>query len=374
MTRDIVVIALVKNHHSFYSQLIELLAKTGKTVTVLTILSNEHLMAQVDPNVFEVKYVEGVIPDILIRNKRLINEHDMLIVDELYDGMGKAWRLHFNNTTKICFIHNANKWFYLKNAKGLRAILKNYFKERYISQFDAYVVMGPNLKEYLGAVGVKKPIFVLPFDKGNINEETSGITNSIKITIPGMIDQSRRDYLGLLNTVSKYYEMNLKSKIKICLLGRIVGTEAQKLEHTINHINEQHGDRIVFWSAFIPDDEFERQLSSSDLLLSNLKVIKSSDDCNEVYGITKETGISYAIAKYAKPAIVPYLHQILFSLDSQLLKYRNHESLVGIFEELDSGKIDLIALKANALANREYVNGKFDEMKAQLSNYILEQL
>ena len=374
MNRDLVLVALVQNHHSFYAQLIRLLATTGKTVTLLTIRSNENLVTSLDKNLFDVRYEEGNISDVLLKNKHLIDQHKVLIIDELYDGFSNTWCLNFKNQTKICFIHNANKWFYSKPARGLKAHLKNYIKNKYIEQFDSYVVMGPNVVDYMQSVGVDKPVFVLPFDQGSIDDDTSDKDNSIVITIPGMIAQNRRDYLGLIRVLNLYYKKHTNSRIRICLLGRIVGEHAKQLKEAIDSINEEFGPRVKYWVEFIPDDEFERQLAKSHLFMSNLKVIISSDISNEIYGITKETGIAYAIAKYAKPAIVPYLHQVLFGLDSQLLKYLDYESLMSVFEDLDLGKTDLTALKANAISNREYVNGKLDELKVQLSDYLLEHL
>lgn len=373
MNNDIILVALVKNHHSFYSQIVGLLANLDKHVTILTIDSNRNLLSGVDNRLFQMKYVKGDTADILFQNLSLINEHKLLIIDELYDGLSKAWRLRFNNQTKISFIHNANKWFYFKSSKSLKTRLKNYIKKRYINQFDSFIVMGPNIADYIESIGVNSPCFILPFDQGFVEDNSHG-EESLVITIPGMIAQNRRDYLGFLKALEHYYSTHANSRIQVRLLGRIAGERQEEVRSAIDDINRRFGLKITYWTKFISEEEFQLRLSQSHLILSNLKVVVLTIESIEIYGITKETGIAYAIAKYAKPAIVPYMHQVLFGLDSQLLRYMDYNSLMEQFECLESGQINLPKLRAKASENRIIVNERLNRLKAELLTYIRDRV
>ena len=75
-----------------------------------------------------------------------------------------------------------------------------------------------------------------------------------------------------------------------------------------------------------------------------------------MYGISKETGISYVLYKYAKPGLVPLFQKILNGFDSQLIKYKSYFDLINIFRQIDNEEYDIRKLKSEAVINMKRFN------------------
>jgi hypothetical protein len=221
--------------------------------------------------------------------------------------------------------------------------------------------MSPIIKKYCSDLNEEKKYFVFPFryDAMTVKEEKREENDYIKIVVPGMVDNKRRDYDQLFDVLKRHFENNPDTNIRICCLGKIKNKQYEEIIKKINGEREY----ISFFTKFINDDEYDDHIRKSNFLLSNSRMTEKRYDCTEIYGITKESGTSYLIYAFAKPAIVPR-YQILFvDMESQTLRYDNAEGLLDILHRIDRGDITVSVLEDSAKRNKALANALLEYIR-----------
>lgn len=369
----LIFIALTINHHSLYLSMINFLNKLDYDITLLTLKDNTFFLnyPTINENI-KVKFESGESSEILKKNKEFINLFEVLIIDEFYGKIINLYQLKFKNKTKICIVHNVNKWVSNKLMVNPIHIITYYIKKMYFNQFDSYITMGPNIKSYLAEFTSKK-VFFFSFDilSNKINNKNIIDSRDVTIVIPGTVSAERRNNLEFFIFLKNYFSNNPNSNIKIKLLGKMPLTrDNEPLRFLITQINETFGKRVSYWNEFIPPEDFEHEILTSDLILSNLNVINNFDDRIEIYGLSKESGISFVIYKYAKPAIIPHNQHVLVGFENQLIPYYSYKQLQNIFIRIENGDISLKQLNNNALKNSLHFNDLINQENQIIEKYL----
>lgn len=272
------------------------------------------------------------------------------------------------------FIHDIDHWFGTSFLRNLRSFFYGFtfsikliydFKVNFIyaakkrkiikklkSCGGKFVVLNNNLKKELSAFVDESIIEVIPFsfyDKRLINR--SYLNKTLRICIPGIISNKRRDYLGVLDFLDKNYEL-LKSKIELDLLGYPSFSEdgdriIQKAEELIKKGMKIH----LHGYDYIPADVFNENLSRADIILGNLKIHVEKFS---FYGKTKETGVTFTLIRAAKPGIISIGYDIMEELKSSVLFYENFDQLKEILLKLADNRDYLDKLKKEAQSNSLY--------------------
>lgn len=374
--KSVVVVGPIVNHHSLYENMLLFLNQYFKSVTFI---SRKSIIQEFRNDNNLLKYVKFIYDDSRVdkvykNNIDLINGHDIFITDEYNSAYLRMFNVKFLNKKKLIILHNINRWTALNKRIISKYFIDCFFRKRLFNQFDAIITMGPNIKTYYLSKQQKQIAFFFPFDEytGNTNSTQKIENSNIIISVPGTISEKRRNYIELLKILQKYYSANKDSKIIFKFLGKINLGESQDLLEKINYINSKFGEKIFFWEKFISTNEFNAELEMSDLILSNIILEQNVKDITEVYGNSKESGISYIIYKYAKPAIVPIKQNILSGFESQLLLFNNYHEIFKILSKIEKDEIDLQLLKKEAKKNRESFNKLIDLEKKELLNYLLE--
>ncbi|MCF2141415.1 MAG: hypothetical protein K9W44_15265 [Candidatus Lokiarchaeota archaeon] len=387
-SNKIILIGFIQNHHPIYIALINFLLEFNPSITLLT--TKEIFMQiqhEIDSNKIDLHLESRKLNRMLKKNLKLINSHEIVIMEEYYGGFIKIFNLKFKNPKKIAIVHNVNKWFLVRGS--IYYFIDLLFKSRYISQFDAYIVMSPVVKTYLKSFINNKNIFFFPGEENyssepnpyhkleKLDQNIIHNGNYIEIVVPGMISEKRREYINLLLVLKQFYKNNPTSKIRINLLGSINNKEndqdRDKILEIINECNNLspiEGERIKYGKKFIPMEEFTKTLEKADLILSNAKVFNLLEDRLEIYGITKITGISYIIYRYEKPAIIPNHQNILLGFDNQFIKFSNYTDIIDIFNQIEKKEINLEILKRNAFRNRKKFNQLIKTEKNKIKDYL----
>jgi hypothetical protein len=374
----VILIGFLPNHHPIYLGLIKFLLEIYQSLTFLTVEDVfSQMSSEIDLDLVEVFIENRKIDKILKKNKKLIRKFKIVIVDEYYGGFIKTFNIRFSNQLKISIIHNVNKFFLVR--KNVYYYIDLFFKTHYINQFDSYLVMSPIVKKYLECFSKDKQIFFFPVEENLLperNPHNAGAISKqkeIKIVIPGMITEKRREYIVLLKMLKKYYTEFPQSKIRINLLGSINTKENVNEKDTIlaliNDVNRIDGNKVSYGEKFIPQEEFSRITETADIILSNTLVFNVLSDRMEIYGTTKITGISYLIYKHEKPAIIPNFQNILYGFDNQMIKFGDYSELYRKFKLIENGKIDLEVLKENAHNNRKNFNEVITNEKNEIRKY-----
>ncbi len=281
-------------------------------------------------------------------------------------------------TRLFLIIHNTDEWCGFGFAESARKFIYSvlqtprvklwiyFFKDCFI--FPRYkrnilskvrgsagrlVVLSKSVQRMLNAHGHNIASEVVPFsvfDPSMVSEE--GPSDSrLRICVPGILSQYRRNYIGLLETLENQLA-EYKELLIVDLLGGI--QTDNPLDNHLLIINKAEAVRnkgfsvIVHQERFIPPQEYDRELARADVILGNMNVELSK---YSVYGKTKETGIPFAMIRAAKPGIIPDSYSFTEELSSSVLPYHDFADLVKILIRLVSDREFLRHLKTKALEN-----------------------
>jgi len=372
MGKSIVLVGLVGNHHSLYEYVLTVLLKQYDRVSFIT-QTAVNRQIHLDADGLDVLIDDHNVTEVLERQLSFINKHEILILDEYFGSFYRIRGMKFLSKKRILIIHNANKWSTVlkKPVPFNKIFIDQLFKHKLIRQIDAFVTVGPNVKEYLLKKNNDKPIYFLPFNYSKeIQNNNINSKERLTILIPGMISNNRRNYVDLLKAFEGYLLKSQNPRIYLIFLGRILSKEDKQVTEYIDRINGDYKNRIKYWSSFIDQEEFDQEIINSDLVLSNIYPTITSKRITEYYGKSKESGISFVIYKYAKPAIVPVFQNVLTGFDSQLIRFNSYLELVDIFEQLENKRINIENLNSKAQINKKIFNGLIEKETTNFLKYI----
>jgi hypothetical protein len=371
----IFIIGLTSNHHSLYLLIVKVLKKQFKNITLLIRKENYNHYSQFNSEKSVQILMDTGREDRIIKRKlKEIKKHDILIFDEYFGAFHRVSSLNFNVKKIIYIMHNSNKYYQNNFTLKPKRIIDNICRNLFLKKVDSIITMGPNIKQYVNFNQTTKPTFYIPFDYDvDSFSEINNQNKEIRIVIPGMIDNKRRDYLSLLKFLEKFYTEYPNSKIRIKLLGRIVSKENVIVAELSDNINIKFDNKITYFRKFIPTEQFEEELINADYILSNVHVFNKKSDRIEIYGTTKESGISFIIYKYEKPAIVPEAQRILSGFNSQLIKFNQYEDLFEIFKNIEKNNINYDKLKKEAEINKKVFNKKVIDEQNKFLEHIAKR-
>jgi hypothetical protein len=221
-------------------------------------------------------------------------------------------------------------------------------RQKILSRFDKYyklqlVVHSQGQKEALIKYSCKFPIRVFPFAIYEGMEDRSQDNQVLRICIPGVITQAKRDYLGLFKALQQNAE-TLRDKIDLYLLGYINDREKQDIEPVINNLVNA-GYKIYYHKSFVYGDEFDNVMAHSDILLNNQFITRNN---TEIYGQTKESGMIFNMLRAAKPGIIPKEYQVSSEFNDCTLFFESYPHLIELIAQVVNEPQLLDKLKASA--------------------------
>lgn len=178
--------------------------------------------------------------------------------------------------------------------------------------------------------------------------------NSITVTIPGMIDSTRRDYDEVLEALNNLPKERI-GRIELILLGKPVGDYGATVIERAKRLRSDGMD-LEYYKDWIPTDTFAEKLNTTDLLVSPLHRQRPIDGFIEQYGRSKGTGVISDAISYATPLLLPSWFEVPKRTKSGIHTYRDSTDLRSII-------IDLIE---NENHRREWFDGAL-EMAQQYS-------
>jgi hypothetical protein len=272
------------------------------------------------------------------------------------------------------FIHNIDLWFNssvkykfynifinLNSASLFLYSIKNYFlyashRSKIIGQIitgrGKFVVLNHKLKDELGKYISPQKIEVIPFSVfRNKQEKRHSLNKKIRICIPGLLSQRRRNYLSLFELISANQEI-LKDKVEWDLLGGLSYEESKEniLIPRIEALKASGNDIHFYQTDYIETDIFVKNLSKADVILGNMNV-----ELNKYskYGKTKDTGIIYNMIAAAKPGLLPADYDLIEELQSSAMTYKDDQDLLTKIMLLINKPDILQTLNKSALANSQ---------------------
>jgi hypothetical protein len=264
----------------------------------------------------------------------------------------------------ILTIHHVNTWLkqkiVFKPFHLLLTIETNIasilIKTLILKNYDALNVIYRPLKDYIETqTTYQKPVFTLPTSYYDPNTEFTTEQKqpgTLKVIIPGLIQEQRKNYTPVLNALQILPENYLKS-LEICIPGLPVERFGRKV-HQQFKVLQQNGAHIILFNEFVPDDLFDQLHKESDIIICPIRIQTRSDNLTtEAYGSTVGSGVIYNGIQYIKPLIVPQEFNNLPELATSTLTYKNGEELATLFKDLIDHPEKLKNLKKEAKHNAE---------------------
>jgi hypothetical protein len=250
------------------------------------------------------------------------------------------------NTCELKIIRNLFLFIPKKiNCTGLvhnaRKIEKSVTFTKLLSiKMKKYLVLGDFLLKniqpfYKFQVQSFYPIY-FPKAKNNSVQKPNG---AFWICIPGGASHERRDYLLLIEALSK---MSLPIQIKFIFLGKYYLNEVVDKSTTESEWWKNH---IITFDEEVPYDIFHQYIQQSDFILP---LIKMENDT--MYGLARISGSFNLGLGYKKPFLLPENYQANTDLLPYSLYYKNINHLLDLIAEnyADKTTIDLIQQKYNS--------------------------
>jgi hypothetical protein len=214
-----------------------------------------------------------------------------------------------------------------------------------LKEYNPYfVVLSPTQKRHLSQFVAAEKIIAFP---SLIHENAeipplSKTSQKIRICIPGMVTDTRRDYTGLFKILEEILP-DIKGKLLFDFLGFVEKREMNLLEKLKNLKNS--GLDVLYSVDFVDAVSFDTSLYKADILLNNQKVTVSHTG---KYGLTKESGLLFNIVRGAKPAIFPTAYAVDAEFEDVLMYYESETALKNTLLGLANGSINIEPYKTKA--------------------------
>ena len=190
----------------------------------------------------------------------------------------------------------------------------------------------------------------------------------IRVCIPGIVTQTRRDYHGLFKILDAVLE-DIKHDLVFDFLGFVEQSEPELLDKI--KALEQRGLEVYYYTEFVFGKKFDGALAQADILLNN-QIVQVSHTTK--YGFSKESGMLFNMIRGAKPGIFPMAYTVDKTFENALLHYANSIELCDIILGLANKSIDLDTLKIHASDMADNFTPKKLYSRLVKENKIFEQI
>ena len=297
------------------------------------------------------------------------NKHDKLYISTL-EKYYKEWLSVDFKCPEYIIVHNIYGWFRTSLTDHFKLLIPDYKKFKnllYTLKIDIvypfykkkiiekcrrskgrFVVLNTNIADELSNFISKKEIQIIPFsvyDKNLVDKSSSN--KRLRICIPGILSQTRRDYFGFINLLRS--EPELKELIEIDFLGgHLTFEQGNEIFDEVKQLKREGFEIYIYDSPMIPLYEFDEQLTKADIILGNMHV---EIDKNNIYGKSKDSGIVFTMIRNAKPGILPLSYNVMPEMIDSTITYDSPIELKEIILELVSNREKVNSLKTLALKN-----------------------
>jgi len=208
-------------------------------------------------------------------------------------------------------IHNVNAW----NGKCKKNSLKFFFKytirKVYLVYAESLLVSSENLVSILkNKYKIDKKIHVMPF---KLAKETINTCAKEYVVYPGMVSMDRKRYEIFLKLCQECKEVNfvLLGKPGECKDKAIVS----KLKQLAN---------VITFDEYVSRKDFDYYIDRAAVVFGDLNVVYENHEFLEVYGETKDTGLSYFTVESRIPLLVNYEFKNIQNLQKMTFSFNSY--------------------------------------------------
>ncbi|MCA9393720.1 MAG: hypothetical protein H6756_00400 [Candidatus Omnitrophica bacterium] len=375
----VVILTTIANHAVYYATLADYFNANGGAVTFLgpaPMLTTIRGLTGGGGHAF-VEADEGRrVPEIIRGHRDEIGTHDAAFFDE---GFGRpehyfrALQTVSARVLKIQTVHNVNTQLQPRYYLNWDNFRDNTFRKRSMGMMGALLVCSPVLKEYIRAqTNYGGAVFSIPFLRPQEAPDEEPVNGRVTFAVPGGIDTKRRHYNLVLDAFVDLWRDDVPANLKF--IGQAGSEESdRRIVTRCRELGAQFTDgRLRYFERRLTDAEFDAEMRSTDVILANLEASYEMSGTRELYGRTKESGITYHMLNYAKPALVPRNLVLMPRLERQVATYTNVADFTAAARALTGGNGRLRERIACARENAQYYREYFDAEFAALAQWMTD--
>lgn len=206
----------------------------------------------------------GLVKRVALENRlRQLSELNRYIHAQKYENLffNTAEGLSVRDFCYLNHFRNLNICGVLHQAKKLK---RSYTQRVISSKIKNYFVLAEYIKDYASGLNDKVELeYFYPLSPYSGEKQTERLI----ITVPGEIALWRRDYEWLIEFIKNNIE-NIREKFYFIFLGSADNPDGKKV---IEYIKENSLDKVIkFYDSYVAENEFNKVVSSSDLIFSLL--------------------------------------------------------------------------------------------------------
>lgn len=273
----------------------------------------------------KVTKISGLLS--VLKLNRKINKEDYVFYNTiLLRNLWNVLIISLFTKNNIFHLRNINSWFAKPKGKTslknkILGLLLHMSKKHILYRRAKFFAVGSyNMKEFLSTKSDKNT-FVVPFGLFREQEKESTIKKEKVFTfvIPGTIDLNRKNLSVIREATLLFNKQDLK-KFKVILLGRPVRDSDKNF---VKNWKEEIGSALKYYDEFIPDTIFENTLKDADIIMGVLNMNYQDKYGNEeVYGVSKDTGIEAHAIAYRKPLLINEEYEVDSFLKTLTIKFK----------------------------------------------------
>lgn len=364
-------------HYTDIVSFCNLMFKTDYEITIYTTfdlfkrLENQNFISRYK---WIIKQKDIKVATFLALNKSQINENDLIYFSTIASGYSAFYKFDFKPKT-VLRIHNVNtylspfknihfefSYFYFRKALYYiwNDIIKQnslYYIPKLVKKVDFITFPELSIQNYVleNRLLTKEKIFrYIPVSFPNFKKISN--QNTLHISVIGLIDERKRDYLSVLEAF-KIIAPKLNKNINLTILGKPVGKYGQKVISKFKTELKSEKLSITVFNTFIPQDIFEQELEKTNLILAPIQEQLVFGIFNEYCSKTKTTGSLSDMIRMGIPLLIPNNITIEPDLKPYIESYSTPSDLANILLNY-SENMDLITLKTEKL--RSFLLSDFD--------------
>lgn len=335
----LVILDFQDNHQAFYSMLINKVFADAD-IDILQCKINETPIEEKERiRVHCIKEDEG-LKSFLNSKKAFFKQADLIIIEELYTfHLSVLLQIIVYGHKSLQIVHNTNK-FLRRNIKfNIKSVVAYIFFKIVKHYVKGIIVISQTVKEYIVENKLfNNNVYYIPFNDTSVEYTPKIDVNApVKFTIAGTVNTERRNYKIFLKVFLRILQENPNSKLKLCLLGKIVKIENEELR-LINEIKEINLEAISLWDTFIDNQTYHDELLTTQFLIGNINIEYTENNVKEIYGQSKETGVLFLMLQYKIPTLFPEEYGYSKIYENQIITYKNEEeelynSIIGLLND-----------------------------------------
>lgn len=249
-------------------------------------------------------------------------------------------------------VHNAEK---LESGSTMKNIIFRRVKK--------FIILSNYLYENASVLSQYKVASLLPiyFPKPTRNIALSHEKNKLIVTIPGSVENVRRDYIPFLNALKNYA---FNEQVLFVLLGKFDKEKEVEIANELENIGEWKKAFVLF-DGFLDYDTFHSYIANSACIMPLLKLENDS-----FYGDYRVSGSINLGLGYHLPFIMPENYQHNKDSNAYSIYYKNYQELFYLlFNKTESLYAELNRIKT--VYNDAWFNDT-EKVSKQLAEFVLK--